>query len=183
MIESRLDEATDGTGGGYGNYPGLTVADIATRFRRLGEEGHPRSVRGILRIVHEQTAARTALGVQRLLVGLGASTIVALALLRAVASPETQGQLTLYLGLSVGVTILFGAGALSVERTARRNAAQLREIRRLALVALEKVVETPGFVPKSLEREHLTALKGLRSADRELWSKVARTLAEESYNS
>ena len=180
MIQSRLDEATDGTGGGYGNYPGLTVAEIATRFRRLGEEGHARSVRATLRIVHEQTAARTALGVQRLLVVFGAAAIVALGIFRAVASPETQESLSLYLGLAVGVTLLFGVGAISVERTARRNAAQLAEIRRLALVTLTRIVETPGFAPKPLEREHRTALRALRSVDRVAWSRVVAAIDPEA---
>ena len=179
MIESRLDEATDGTGGGYGNYPGLTVAEIAMRFRRLGEEGHPRSVRAVLRIVHEQTAARSALGVQRILVGFGLASIVGVATLRAVASPETKGQLTLYLGLSIGVTLLFGVGALSVERTARRNVAQLAEIRRLALLTLSTVIEAPGFAPKPLEREHLQALKGLRASDRTAYARVTDRLGVE----
>ena len=176
MIESRLDDATDGSGGGYGSYPGLTVAAIADRFRRIAEEGRPRSVRAVLRIVHEQTAARSALGVQRLLVAFGAISVGVLGILREFADPPTRERLTLYLGMALGVTALFGFGALSVERTHRRNAAQLREIRRLALLTLRTVVDAPGFKAKPLEREHRRAFKETRAADREAWAHVAAAL-------
>ena len=176
MIESRLDPLTDGTGGGYGNYAGLTVAQIAERFRALADEGHNRSARAILRIVHEQTAARGSLGAQRLLVAFGALAVGVLGFVRAFAPLEMRGKVTLYLAVSLGMTALFLLGAVTVERTRARNVAQVREIRRLALFALERVVESPGFKAKPLEREHLRSLGEMRNLDRRLWSRVAHAL-------
>ena len=176
MIESQLDPLTDGTGEGYGNYPGLTVAQVADRFRHLAAEGHSRSARAILRIVHEQTAARGALSVQRYLLAFGLIATAALVVLRLIAGEEHHHKLDLYLGAAVVVTAIFAVSAASVNRTARRNAAQVREIRRLALLALERVVEAPGFGAKPLEREHLRALDEMRKVDPDLWKKIARTL-------
>ena len=174
MIESRLDPLTDGTGGGYGNYPGLNVAEIAGRFRVLAAEGHDRSARAILRIVHEQTAARGTLGAQRLLAILSlVVTLVLLGLRLGATSEASRAKLGLYLAAAGVATILFGIGAASVERTARRNAAQIREIRRLALLALERVVETEGFVAKPLEREHRRSLGEMRRGDPTAWERVA----------
>lgn len=177
MIESRLDPIADGTGEGYGNYPGLTVAQIAGRFRHLAEEGHNRSARAILRIVHEQTAARGALSTQRYLLAFGLVATAVLATVRVIAPEEDHRKLNLYLGAAIAVTAIFALSAASVHRTTRRNAAQVREIRRLALLALERVVETPGFKPKPLEREHLRALNEMRKVDPERWQKVNEEFA------
>ena len=176
MIESRLAPADDGTGGGYGNYPGLTVAQIADRFRHLAEEGGSRSARAVLRLVHEQVAARGTLGVQRLLVVLGAAIMAVLAAAYALGPESLRPKLRLYLAAAALVTGLFSVGALSVRRAAARNAAQVREIRRLALLALERIVDAPGFAPKPLEREHLRALDEARRVDRERGDKVVRSL-------
>ncbi len=172
MIESRLDPLIDGTGGGYGNYPGLTVVQIADRFRTLAEEGHNRSARAILRIVHEQTSARGTLGAQRYLAVFGLMTTLVLAVLRTVTTEPNRGKLNLYLAVSALMTVLFVAGAATIERTVRRNTAQVREIRRLALLALERVVEAPGFKPKALEREHLRSLDEMRKVDPERWERA-----------
>ncbi len=177
MIESRLDPLTDGNGGGYGNYPGLSVEQIADRFRTLAEEGHNRSARAILRIVHEQTMARGTLGIQRMLAAIGLACTLALGVARfVVASEKAQAKITLYLGASALATALFVAGSVSVHRTAKRNKAQVAEIRRLALLALARVVETPGFVPKPLEREHLRSLNELKKADPAAWRQVSARL-------
>lgn len=178
MIESRLDPLTDGAGGGYGNYPGLTVAEIAERFRLLAEEGHIRSVRAILRIVHEQISARGTLSVGRIMASLGVLTIAILAIVRTMAAPDQKAHLTLYLGATVATTLLFAVGAATMERTVRRHTAQIREIRRLALLALERVVDAPEFRMKTLEREHRRSLAEMRKVDPERWAKITAALAE-----
>lgn len=178
MIESQLDPLTDGTGGGYGNYPGLTVAGIAERFRHLADEGHNRSARAILRIVHEQTAARGTLVAQRYLAGFGLSATTTLVVFRLLASTDAlRAKLNLYLGATAAVTVLLVGGAVSVHRTTVRNDAQVREIRRLALLALTQVIEAPGFRPKPLEREHLKSLGELKGVDRGTWERVASALS------
>ena len=176
MIESRLDAATDGTGGGYGKYPGLTVEAVAERFRFLAEEGQGRSARAILRIVHEQTEARGRLGSQRLVVALSAGVAAVLFVLRLVVSPETRDQFTTPLDVALGATALFGLGAATLHRTTVRGEAQVREIRRLALVALGLLTQREGFVPKPLEREHRASLGDLRRVDRETWTRVNKIL-------
>ena len=176
MIESRLDEATDGTGGGYGKYPGLTVAQVAERFRFLVEEGQGRSARAILRIVHEQTEARGGLGTQRLLAGLAALVTLGLAVARGFLPSASHSSLNLYLGVSAGLTLLFLVGAASVHRATVRGEAQVREIRRLALVALDELVAKKGFEAKSLEREHVAALATLRKSDPAAFERVRSAL-------
>lgn len=172
MIQSRLDPVDDGTGGGYGNYPGLTVSQIADRFRRLAEEGHNRSARAVLRIVHEQTAARGTLAVQPILAGLAALASVLLLVAYRLVPEHERHRVAIYLGAALVSTLLLSAGALSIRRAARRNARQVHEIRRLALFALSRIVEAPGFRPKPLEREHLRSLNEMRKVDREAWERV-----------
>lgn len=176
MIESRLDDATDGTGGGYGKYAGLTVAQIAERFRFLAEEGQARSARAILRIVHEQTEARGGLGSQRLLAAIGLGATLALAAFRSVVATESRRTIDIALAAAGAVTLLFFVGAATVHRATVRGESQVREIRRLALLALDSFVSKEGFVPKPLEREHLRSLDELRKADGEAWGRVARGL-------
>lgn len=176
MIESRLDPADEGAGGGYGNYPGLTVAQVADRFRHLAEEGHNRSARAVLRIVHEQTAARGTLAIQPILAALSALSSVVLLVVYRFAPEGERHRVTIYLGAALVATVLLMVGAVSIRRTARRNARQVREIRRLALLTLDRIVETPGFRPKPLEREHVRSLNELRRVDREAWEKVSSRL-------
>lgn len=166
----------DGTGGGYGNYPGLTVAEVAARFRTLAEEGHARSVRAILRIVHEQTSARGQLGAPRLVAGLALLAMVVLGSLHFVVAEEGRRKIDEYLLASTIVAVLFGVGAASMRRTERRAKAQVAEIRRLALLALERVVFAPGFQAKPLEREHLRSLNELRKTNPEAWGHIAEAL-------
>ena len=177
MIESRLDAATDGTGGGYGRYPGLSVEAVAERFRFLVAEGQSRSVRAVLRIAYEQTEARGTIGSQRVAVGLAASVTLALLVARFFVSPETQGQVTIYLGASAAMTLLFALGAATVHRAARRGEAQVCEIHRLALLALDALASKEGFVAPTLEREHLASLQALRRVDRALWEQVSNRVA------
>ena len=176
MIESGLDAATDGTGGGYGKYTGLTVAQIAERFRFLAEEGQGRSARAVLRIVHEQTEARGGLGTQRYLVGIGLLITVAMGVFRLVAPEESRGKVTVFLVASAVVTLLFVFGASTVHRASVRGEAQVREIRRLALLTLEGIVAKPGFEAKPLEREHLKSLGELKKSDPETWRRVSEAL-------
>lgn len=177
MIESRLDEATDGTGGGYGKYTGLTVVQIAERFRFLVDEGHGRSARAILRMVHEQTEARGGLGTQRILAVLASLGTLTLLVIRAFTESESRSSINLYLAVSAGVTLLFLAGAASVHRATVRGEAQVREIRRLALIALDGLVAKEGFEVKSLEREHVAALATLKKSDPEAWARVSSRLS------
>lgn len=176
MIESRLDAATDGTGGGYGKYAGLTVAQIAERFRQLVDEGQGRSARAILRMVHEQTEARGALGTQRLLFAIGLALTLGLLAFRAVVGEAQSDKLTNLIIATAGITVLFGVGAASVHRATVRAQAQVSEIRRLALTALDALVSKPGFVTKELEREHRASLDTLRKVDREAWERVSTGL-------
>lgn len=176
LIDSRLDHATDGTGGGYGKYTGLTVAAIAERFRYLAEEGQGRSARAILRMVHEQTEARGGLGTQRLLAGLALIVTVVLFVCRAFVADDAKSKLTLFLFVSGGITALFVAGAASVHRATVRGEAQILEIRRLALLALDLLVTKEGFTPKPLEREHERSLSELRKTDPEAWRRVDEAL-------
>lgn len=180
MIESRLEPWDDGTGGGYGNYPGLTVAQVADRFRVLAEEGHNRSVRAILRIVHEQTLARGTLQAPAIVAGFCAVVGVAMIVGRPFVDEDVRQKLARYAAIALGMALLFGIGAVSVNRTASRNAKQVREIRRLALLALERVVESPGFHAKPLEREHVRALDETKRSDPARWEKVAQALFEAS---
>lgn len=176
MIESRLDPADDGTGGGYGNYPGLTVLQVADRFRHLAEEGYNRSARAVLRIVHEQTAARGTLAVQPILTGFLALASAVLLVAHRLAPEKERHRLAVYAGAALLMTILMAAGSVSIRRTARRNARQVREIRRLALLALGRIVEAPGFRPNPLEREHVRSLNEMRGSDPESWERVRRAL-------
>ena len=176
MIESRLDAATDGTGGGYGKYAGLTVAQVAERFRFLAEEGQGRSARAVLRIVHEQTEARGGLGTQRYLVAIGLLLTVAIAIFGLVGPEEARGKTTVALAASAAVTLLFVVGAASVHRATVRGEAQVREIRRLALITLDEIVAKPGFEAKALEREHLKSLGELKKSDPAAWAGVAEAL-------
>ena len=177
MIESQLDEIIDGTGGGYGKYPGLTVAEVAERLRFLVEEGQGRSARAILRIVHEQTEARGGLGTQRVLATLAGLATLALAIARGFVSREVQSSMNLYLGVSAAVTLLFVVGAASIHRATVRGEAQVREIRRLALIALDQLVAKEGFETKPLEREHLAALTTLRKSDPAAYARVSSRLS------
>ncbi|RYG26253.1 hypothetical protein EON82_04020 [bacterium] len=176
MIESRLDEATDGTGGGYGKYAGLTVAQVAERFRFLVEEGQGRSARAILRIVHEQTEARGGLGTQRILAILAGLVTLGILVAKGVVPPDQRSRLDLYLYVTAGVTLLFVFGAVSVHRATVRGEAQVREIRRLALLSLDQIVQKPGFNAKELEREHVAALATLKKSDPAAWERVRTTL-------
>ena len=177
MIESRLDAATDGTGGGYGRYPGLTVEAIAERFRFLVEEGQGRSVRAVLRIAYEQTEARGTIGSQRVAVGIAAFVTLALLVARLFVSSEMQGQVTIYPGASAAMTLLFALGAATVHRPAKRGEAQVREIRRLALMALDALTAKEGFDAPTLEREHIASLRALRGVDRATWERVSKRVA------
>ncbi len=176
MIESRLHPAVDGSGGGYGRYPGLTTVEIAERFRFLVEEGQGRSARAILRLVHEQTEARGRLNTQWLMVGIGATITVVLALFRLVAALETRDGLLRLALVAASITLLFAVGAGSMHRTTRRAEAQVREIRRMALLALDLLTTREGFVSKTLEREHLASLNDLRRSDPEAWTRVFQAL-------
>ena len=176
MIESRLDPALDGAGGGYGNYPGLTVEAVANRFRHLAEEGHNRSARAILRIVHEQTSARGSLGAQRYLAAFGLIATAVLLGVRLLAPETIRPKVTVYLAASAIMTVLFVFGAATTHRAAVRSEAQIREIRRLALLALDRVVQADGFAPKPLEREHLRSFGELRKADPASWGKIKAAL-------
>ncbi len=175
MIQSQLSEEVDGSGGGYGKYPGLSVAQVAERFRFLAEEGEGRSVRAILRIVHEQTEARGHLGTQRLLAILSGSAALGLGIIRLV-SANPPFMLNVYFGVTAVVTVLFTIGAVSIGKVAKRNEAQLREIRRLALLSLELLISKPGFVARPLEREHVAALDSMRKTDPAGWGRVREAL-------
>lgn len=176
MIESQLSEEVDGTGGGYGKYPGLSVAQVAERFRFLAEEGEGRSVRAILRIVHEQTEARGHLGTQRLLAVLSGSATFALGVIRLL-SADPPFMLNVYLGVTAVVTVLFTIGAVSIGKVSKRNDAQLREIRRLALLTLDILISKPGFVARPLEREHVAALDSMKKIDPVGWARVREALS------
>lgn len=180
MIESRLDPILDGTGGGYGKYAGLTVAQIAERFRYLVEEGQGRSARAILRMVHEQTEARGSLGTQRYLVVIAATIATGLVLFRLVVADEARSKLDAPIMAAVGATVLFGVGAVSVHRATVRAEAQVREIHRLALASLDILVSRPDFRPKGLEREHESALRLLKRVDPSVWAVVKRSLSPDT---
>lgn len=175
MIESELAEEFEGAGGGYGKYPGLTVAQIAERFRFLAKEGEGRSARAVLRIVHEQTEARGNLGTQRILAVLSGLTTLGLGTIRVLSSDPPR-MLNVYLGVTATVTVLFTIGAVSIGKTAKRNHMQLREIRRLALLTLEILTSRSDFIPRALEREHVAAFDSLKKTDLAGWERVKGVL-------
>jgi hypothetical protein len=127
-------------------------------------------------MVHEQTEARGGLGTQRILAGLAALATLTLAIIRGFVASDARSSLNLYLGVSAGITLLFLFGALSVHRATVRGQAQVREIRRLALIALDQLVARKGFEVKPLEREHLAALATLKKSDPAAWGRVRNAL-------
>ncbi len=175
VIDSQLSEEFDGAGGGYGKYPGLSVAQVAERFRFLANEGEGRSVRAVLRIVHEQTEARGHLGTQRLLAILSGLATLGLGVVRVV-SADPPFMLNVYFGVTAVVTVLFTIGAVTIGKTAKRNEMQLKEIRRLALLTLEILTSKPNFVARDLEREHVAALDSLKKVDPASWGRVRGAL-------
>lgn len=176
MIESRISPEDDGTGGGYGKFPGLTVSEIAGRLQMYVEEGEGRSARGILRLLREQTEARGQLGVQRVIAGLSIAATIALALFRAVVAEDQKRTINHYLAVAAGVSVLFIIGAASIQKTASRSERQLREIRRMSLEALDQLVAKPEFVSRGLEREHVAALETLKKTDPVAYARVSSAL-------
>lgn len=176
MIECWLDPLVDGIGGGTRERD-LTVRQIAAQFRHLVAERLPRSVSAILNIAHEQSQGRrerATLG----WAGVGALVFEAFMLLLFRFAPTPQLR---ELGRSVGLCSLVFAGPIAVaawhkRADAARSRAQLRELRRLALEALETIVVSPWFVPEVLDREALKRFRVFRQADAEAWERMAWVL-------
>ena len=172
MIESRLDALNDDTGGGYGRYPGLTVAQTAERFRYLVDEGQGRSARAILRIAREQIDARGTLSSHRWVLAFFVLMTLVLLVARFVVPSEMRPQITVFLEGGTALSLLFAVSVASLHRTTRRGEAQVREIRRLALLALDRLVARDDFPAVGLEREHAAAFQELRKVDPKVWARV-----------
>lgn len=176
MIESRLDPSQDGTGGGYGRYPGMTVAEVAERYRFLVGEGQGRSALAILRIGYEQTDARGTLWVQWVLVAVGVIYTAGCLVYHQLVAPAEQEKALRFAWIGGLLTMVLATGAARVDRARRQGRVQIREIRRLTVEALDQLVAQPNFKARPLEREHLLTLDGLKNVDREAWDRIARTL-------
>lgn len=176
MIESRLDPMLDDAGGGAGKYPGLTVAQVAERYRFLVEEGQGRSAKAILRISREQILARGSLGTHGWIVAFFVVVALGFLVARFVVAPDQQSRVTLDAAVCAGVALLFVVGGATARRSTRRAAAQVKEIQRLTLVALDELVSQEGFVRPPLDREHVDAFQALRKVDAERWDRVRQGL-------
>ena len=168
MIESRLDPLTDGIGGGDdGN---RTVAQIAESFHYLAAEPVPMSVSAVLRILREQSQGRAS-RVDFVFGSTAFTVFVGLFFLLALFAPVGEERRNILVACPVMVLPFWAHVALTSGRR-RRSAAQLQELRRLALESLEAIVLSPWFVPRSLDREERKSFQALRRSNPEAWARV-----------
>jgi hypothetical protein len=156
-----LSSELSGTGGGYGKHAALPLDQIADRFDACVADPSMRSVSAVLRITREQLESRGSLGSYPWVAALfGTVAVIAFAVQGwlPVAMQNTAKQIGIG---AVVVTALLLVGVLSVRRDAKAAIVHEREIRRLALDALEKIVTAPGFKPKPLDWSQALTLRRL----------------------
>lgn len=163
-----MSRELDGTGGGYGRYAGVTLAEIERLFGVCRQDPTMRGVSAVLRIAREQLDARGGLGSYPWLAGLAG----ALALLGFVAMrflPESfVGQARTAEAAVVVVFLLLVGVSVTTAKDRKQGLYQERRIREMALETLEAIVTTEGFRPKSLdETQKLTLERLLRATKRE----------------
>lgn len=159
MIEPKNPDLI-GHGGGVGRYRGLPLEQIAERFAACVAEPSMRSLSAVLRITREQLDARGGLGHYPVVTMIAG--VISLALLGALPfMPKELRDMVIKVSLGGPLITLILAYATWTSRKPRRAAiAQEREIRKLAVQSLEKILETP-FTMKPLLREQVDTLRGL----------------------
>lgn len=156
-----MRQELDGTGGGFGKYRGITVKEAAVLFERFSADPTMRGVTGVLRVSREQLEARGTLGIYPYL-ALGVTILLA-----AVGAfviwlpPDRRSEATKLVYATGFVAAALWVGVATTGSSRRRAVAQEQEIRRLAVAALHRIVLTPGFHSKRLDRQDRRTLREL----------------------
>jgi len=166
-----------GTGGGYGKHAAMPIEQIAERFEACRADPSMRSVSAILRITKEQLESRGSLGSYRQ-VALLFLVLTLASLPLGMVAPETFQKTLQELQIALAaVTILLGLGVATTWRATHIGLANEREIRRLALNALEGIVNDPHFGPKPLDWSQELILRKLLKKGGSTDEGVARLLS------
>lgn len=148
------DPEIDGTGSGFGKYQGKTLTEIREMFDKCAEEPNMRAISAILRITREQLDARGQLGIYPVFTGIsGALTSLGLVGMKLLPDQYERWSVTLAIGAGC-VTTLLALSLVSMRTSRRVNLKQEEAIRKLAVSALVKVLESrPALKPLSFEQE------------------------------
>ena len=159
--EEPLHPELDGTGGGFGKFKGKTVRELSELFDRVATEPNMRSVSAVLRIAREQIEARGSLGMYPMMAAIAGVVAIGGAVgYYLVPSGLKEGFLKGGLGGLVAAAA-FLAGVISTRRETRAALAQERAIRDLAIDALARIAEDPGFKAKALDYDQRRILTEL----------------------
>jgi fluoride ion exporter CrcB/FEX len=174
--DDLLPPELDGRGGGFGKFTGMTVRELSGLFDRVSADSTMRSVSAVLRIAREQLEARWHMGNLRIMaifcgfVAIGFSIAYPLV-------PQTV-KVSILKGILGGFTafICFGVATLSTHRATNAAIAQERAIRDLAVDALARIVEEPGFKAKPLDADQRRILADLLKTTKRNEPKLAALL-------
>lgn len=175
MIQSQLDPLTDGVGGGADDHD-LTIAQIAELFQNCVDLEHWSSVSAVLRILKEQSRGRTALSSEAgcaVLVTLGTSPCIMVAVHYYHVWSFDRSYAVMAFGIWLALAGTFGFHAYLGRAQRKRSAAQRAELRRLALLTLDRIADK-AVPPKELDKEQKKAFRTLRSVDRDTWDRVGQ---------
>ena len=149
-----------GRGGGHGTYDGLTLSEIADRFKQCIQDPGMRSVSAVLRITREQVMARGNLShYPRIALAFLCLAGVCF-LVMPVLPPDLKSAAPKAAVGLVAMSAILGYGSITSSRDRKAAQVQEREIYRMAVDALEQILVHP-FARKTLTREQVDTLRTL----------------------
>jgi hypothetical protein len=151
---------SEGRGGGFGKYTGLTIPEIQSLYENCVSDPTMRSISAVLRIAREQFEARGQLGVYPRLAWFA---IVALGILAPVSaiSQGTVREFALKGAMGAGCVFLLLMFSVIPTRQARRsNLAQEQRIREVTVDAVRTILQSNPKL-KALTMEQETTVKDL----------------------
>lgn len=158
MESPLIDPRLDGTGGGFGKYPGFTVKDLNVKFNEFAEQGDFRALSGVLRMTHEQLDARGGLGHYPVLATIAFAAVLVAQILKPFAMTTMKplmDKISIGGGV-VGMILLFGV--VKTFNPLRECLAQEKAIRKISIEALDKIVSSSEFKPKALNEDQRRTL-------------------------
>lgn len=149
-----------GTGGSYGQYKGLTLAEIERLFEACVQEGGRRGFAGALRVAREQLESRAPLGTHKAM-----TAIVGVLLAVTLAGTYFAPQRLWTVDVALGAIFLLSLGFVVRNRGTMREVDEQRErIVGMASDTLGRIAGAADFVPKELTREQELTLREIVKA-------------------
>jgi len=149
-----LKPEVEGRGGGYGKFQGLNLAEIQGLFDKCVDDPSMRSISAVLRITREQLDARGQLGIYPVFSWIaGSASILGLAV--RLVGPPNFAEIATKTALGAGtVFLLLLASTVPSRHSRRTNVEQEKLIRKMAVDALQKLLESqPTLKPLTFEQE------------------------------